>query len=613
MSTAAPLQNTSAESLLVGKSPYAGLLLQRKCACGESALSSLSGECAECSKKKLQRKLSIGASNDPLEQEADRVADQVLAAPTGTPVSGAPPRILRFTGQSTENAGTAPASIDRVLAGSGRSLDSALQQDMGQRFGHDFSQVRVHTGAAAEQSARDVNAHAYTVGNNVVFGAGRFVPGSHEGRRLLAHELAHVMQQVGSPPARLQRDASDEPCGPIGFGSDWSIWATIADGPYADQGITISYDKIAPLSDPMEDFDRAESVKTFKDASRLEQVYHDATQPIGKFKDRWRAAWWICTVVEPVAREIGAETARDLHSMGCLTIQNCGVNWGKVLGNFSDRTASGLRNQTLLLKGFTDKSFEIGLSLQIINSVLLLYSGISAARAGLGKGIPAAPTAPKPLEAPQGVSPEAPSQKPSPAGPTPPAQKQLPAGPTPPAQKQLPAGPTPPAQKQLPAGPTPPAQKQLPAGPTPLPQKQLPPGAPPPKLLKAGDALPVKAPPIAMGDVKSVDDYNRGLKHISEMEGRGKYNTKGNIGVALYDRNTGDVTLQVFGAPSAPGQPRKIIFEQPIGRVAIPPGRTPVQIGNEVEEPVRDLVRKATGQPFPAKPPQRGGPDLTTP
>ena len=95
---------------------------------------------------------------------------------------------------------TAPASVDRVLAGSGRPLDSALQQDMGQRFGHDFSRVRVHSGGAAEQSAQDVNANAYTVGHDMVFGAGRFAPGTHEGRRLIAHELAHVVQQRGTAP-----------------------------------------------------------------------------------------------------------------------------------------------------------------------------------------------------------------------------------------------------------------------------------------------------------------------------------------------------------------------------------------------------------------------------
>ena len=92
----------------------------------------------------------------------------------------------------------APASVDHVLASPGRPLEPALRQDMEQRFGHDFSRVRVHSGAAAEQSARDVNAHAYTVGHNIVFGAGRFAPGTHEGRRLIAHELTHVVQQSGA-------------------------------------------------------------------------------------------------------------------------------------------------------------------------------------------------------------------------------------------------------------------------------------------------------------------------------------------------------------------------------------------------------------------------------
>ena len=118
-----------------------------------------------------------------------------------------------------------------------------------------------------------------------------------------------------------------------------------------------------------------------------------------------------------------------------------------------------------------------------------------------------------------------------------------------------------------------------------------------------------------MGDVKSAtpESYSKNLGHISEMEGRGKYNTNGNIGMAMYDPKTGDVTLQVFGPAAAPGQPRKIIFEGPIGKIQIPAGRTPVQIGQDVEEAVRDIVRKATGQPFPSKPSNAPGPDLRTP
>ena len=79
-----------------------------------------------------------------------------------------------------------------------RPLDPVLQQDMEQRFGHDFSRVRVHSGGSAEQSAREVNAYAYTVGHDIVFGAGQFAPETHAGRRLIAHELTHVVQQSGA-------------------------------------------------------------------------------------------------------------------------------------------------------------------------------------------------------------------------------------------------------------------------------------------------------------------------------------------------------------------------------------------------------------------------------
>ena len=169
---------------------------------------SLTGECEECNSKRLQKKLSIGASNDPLELEADRVADHVLAAPAHSAVSGAAPRIQRFTGQGTGDTVKAPASVDRVLASSGRPLDPAIQHDMGMRFGHDFSRVRVHTGAAAEKSARDMNAHAYTIGHNLVFGQGNYAPATSEGRRLLAHELTHVVQQ-GNCTNRIDRKPSE--------------------------------------------------------------------------------------------------------------------------------------------------------------------------------------------------------------------------------------------------------------------------------------------------------------------------------------------------------------------------------------------------------------------
>ena len=197
MSTVASLQALAAKPKALGSLANTGLLLQRKCACG-SPTSSLTGACAECkSGKRLQTKLAIGASNDPLEREADRVADQVLAAPAHPSVGNAAPKIQRDARDSDAAAQDAPASVDRALASSCRPLDAPLRHDMEQRFGHDFSRVRVHADSAAQQSARDVNAKAYTVGQDIAFGAGQFAPATQAGQRLLAHELTHVVQQSG--------------------------------------------------------------------------------------------------------------------------------------------------------------------------------------------------------------------------------------------------------------------------------------------------------------------------------------------------------------------------------------------------------------------------------
>jgi hypothetical protein len=190
-----------------------GGMLQRKCACGGSV--SMSGECEECSKKKrvgLQTKLKVNEPGDIYEQEADRVADQVMATPAHPGVNVAPPRIQRFSEPSNGQMDTAPASVDRVLASPGRPLETATRQDMEQRFGHNFSQVRVHTDATAAQSAREVGALAYTMGSHVVFGAQVYVPQSHRGRSLIAHELTHVLQQraIGVADGTIRIDNSSQ-------------------------------------------------------------------------------------------------------------------------------------------------------------------------------------------------------------------------------------------------------------------------------------------------------------------------------------------------------------------------------------------------------------------
>jgi hypothetical protein len=103
----------------------------------------------------IQAKLTVSQPGDQYEQEANRIADQVIAAPAYTAVSGTLPKIQRFVGEASGQTNAALASVDRVLASSGRPLNPELQRDMGQRFGHDFSRVRVHFGGVAEQSSRE--------------------------------------------------------------------------------------------------------------------------------------------------------------------------------------------------------------------------------------------------------------------------------------------------------------------------------------------------------------------------------------------------------------------------------------------------------------------------
>lgn len=185
-------------------SPAAKFTLQRKCACGNHT--NAGGECTTCAAKKMQKKLSIGAANDPLEMEADRVASEVMAnEPTHAFSNISAPKIQRRANEPSTQDEEVPASVENVLASSGSPLPHHIREDMEQRFNQDFSQVRIHTSGNAAQSAHDVQANAYTVGNNIVFGRGQFSPESQQGRHLLAHELTHVVQQQGSAPTTIRR------------------------------------------------------------------------------------------------------------------------------------------------------------------------------------------------------------------------------------------------------------------------------------------------------------------------------------------------------------------------------------------------------------------------
>lgn len=144
--------------------PVQSGFLQRKCACGGS--SGVTGECEDCDKKKLSLQRSTVAGPATLNSKPE-----------------------------TRNSSGVPSIVHEVLRSPGQPLDPATRAFFEPRFGHDFSQVRVHTDANAAESAWAMNALAYTVGRDVAFGASQYAPQTGAGRKLLAHELTHVVQQ----------------------------------------------------------------------------------------------------------------------------------------------------------------------------------------------------------------------------------------------------------------------------------------------------------------------------------------------------------------------------------------------------------------------------------
>ena len=178
----APLQTQTQSPAKTSFAPIGNShLLQRKCECGGSP--GVAGECEECSSEKLSLRRS--PKNSTVET---RTSDSV------------------------------PSIVHEALRSSGRPLDMQTRSFMELRFGHDFSRVRVHNDAKSEAAARSVNARAFTVGHDIVFGSRANDPHSSTGKALLAHELTHVIQQgnqdrlqtsleIGPPDDAYERQA----------------------------------------------------------------------------------------------------------------------------------------------------------------------------------------------------------------------------------------------------------------------------------------------------------------------------------------------------------------------------------------------------------------------
>ena len=147
---------TSAPQSAAAITNVASGLLQRQCACGTHTVAG--GECESCQRDKTSAGLQRSAT-------------------------------------SAAGVSEVPPIVKEVLLSPGQSLDADTRAFFEPRFGRDFSRIRVHTDSRAADSARSVNALAYTVGRDIVFGAGRYAPHESEGKRLLAHELTHTVQQ----------------------------------------------------------------------------------------------------------------------------------------------------------------------------------------------------------------------------------------------------------------------------------------------------------------------------------------------------------------------------------------------------------------------------------
>lgn len=170
---------------------------------------------------RVQAKLTIGAPDDKYEQEADRVADQVMRMPEPNlqrqpeneeeeEEEEEPVQAKSMPGQMPEVVPSLESKINR-LKGGGHPLDPSSRSFFEPRFGCDFSNVLVHADSNASDAAKSINARAFTRGNHIVMGSGEYQPTSPTGQRLLGHELTHVIQQSeGRKSSKAKKQESIE-------------------------------------------------------------------------------------------------------------------------------------------------------------------------------------------------------------------------------------------------------------------------------------------------------------------------------------------------------------------------------------------------------------------
>jgi hypothetical protein len=168
----------------------------------------------------FQPRLTVGPTNDRYEQEADNIANEIVGGGNSRIQTKISPvnvqrkcdhcqeeeKLQRKETGSVRHDQSAPAIVSDVVASPGKPLDKGTRTFMEGRFGYDFSNVKIHTDTVAAKSAQSINALAYTSGNSIVFNNDQYSPNTNNGRRLLAHELTHVVQQQGTGNVQRQTD-----------------------------------------------------------------------------------------------------------------------------------------------------------------------------------------------------------------------------------------------------------------------------------------------------------------------------------------------------------------------------------------------------------------------
>ncbi len=168
----------------------------------------------------LQTKLRIGQPGDKYEQEAERVAEHVMRMPEPCEIQRKSEEDLSEAKRDLRSTHEATPELEanfNALSGGGQPLPESVRSFFEPRFGYDFSHVRIHTDAKAAESAHAFNAQAYTVGQDIAFGEGKYVPDTLAGKQLVAHELTHVIQQRGESTLNVFKTLQMNPENEITF------------------------------------------------------------------------------------------------------------------------------------------------------------------------------------------------------------------------------------------------------------------------------------------------------------------------------------------------------------------------------------------------------------